>query len=125
MMEDKGKGGCMRKKDKQKIGGREIDRGERTKDTNRLLEQGHMHTCAHGPSLQYQTVSVPRIRLVIPSRFTNTLSSSSLPVKSSAMTYRSGLTALAAHSMACRVRTLHHSITLLNTSLHTNRFFGK
>lgn len=43
---------------------------------------------------------VPRIRLLIPSRLTNTLSMSSLPVKSSAITYKLGLTALAASSMA-------------------------
>lgn len=43
---------------------------------------------------------VPRMRLLIPSRLTNTLSMSSLPVKSSAITYKLGLTALAASSMA-------------------------
>lgn len=43
---------------------------------------------------------VPRMRLLIPSRLTNTLSRSSLPVKSSAITYKLGLTALAASSMA-------------------------
>lgn len=43
---------------------------------------------------------VPLIRLLIPSRLTNTLSMSSLPVKSSAITYRLVLTTLAASSMA-------------------------
>lgn len=43
---------------------------------------------------------VPRMRLLIPSRLTNTLSMSSLPVKSSAITYKLGLTTLAASSMA-------------------------
>lgn len=44
--------------------------------------------------------AVPRMRLLIPSRLTKTLSRSSLPVKSSAITYRLGLTALAASNMA-------------------------
>lgn len=42
---------------------------------------------------------VPLMRLLIPSRLTNRLSMSSLPVKSSAMTYRLGLTSLAASNM--------------------------
>lgn len=46
------------------------------------------------------TRDVPLIRLLIPSRLTNTLSMSSLPVNSSAITYRLCLTDLAASNMA-------------------------
>ena len=54
---------------------------------------------------------VPLTRLVIPRRLTNTLSISSLPVKSSAITYRLGLIALAADSM-CYGRRVVSVMTL-------------
>jgi len=59
-------------------------------------------------------MQVPLIRLLIPSRLTNTLSTSSLPVKSSAITYRLGLTPLAASNMALKRK--YNSITDRNNT---------
>lgn len=77
-----------------------------SKDTGRDGKRQNGEQCSEEKKeMKTQLVSscrsfVPRIRLLIPSRLTNTLSISSLPVNSSAITYRLGLTALAASSMA-------------------------
>lgn len=60
---------------------------------------------------------VPLTRLVIPRRLTNTLSISSLPVKSSAITQRLGLTALAVASIAYRAQG-KTSLRVVTCSIH-------